>query len=113
MPQETVQLGRRPTFAYLIVADGAQAGAIFQLRQGTSGIGRSGANTVRLDDASVSNDHANIRWQGERDIALIDLGSENGTTVNGRRTQQHQLRHDDAVVVGETRLIFKLVGPGG
>lgn len=112
MPQETVQLGRRSTFAYLIVADGEQAGAIYQLRPGTHGIGRSGANRVRLDDAAVSGEHASVRWDGEHDIALIDLGSENGTKINGRRAQQHQLRHNDVITVGATRLVFKLVGSG-
>ena len=110
MAQETVQLGRRATFAYLIVASGAQAGAIFQLRPGTGGLGRAGSNQIRLDDASVSGEHARLRWEGERDIAVIDLGSENGTKVNGRRTQQHQLRHNDVVVVGGTTLVFKLIG---
>ena len=112
MPQETVQLGRRSTFAYLIVADGEQAGAIHQLRPGTHGIGRSGSNAIRLDDAAVSGEHARIRWESEQDIVLIDLGSENGTKINGRRSQQHQLRHNDVITAGETRLVFKLVGTG-
>ena len=113
MPEPTVQLGRRTAFAYLIVADGEQSGAIHQLRPGTCSIGRAGSNEIRLDDPSVSNEHARIRWEGDSAITLIDLGSENGTRVNGRRTQQHALRHNDVVLAGETRLVFKYVGIGG
>lgn len=112
MAEQTVQLGRRNTFAYLIVGEGPQAGAIHQLRPGTSGIGRAGTNHVRLDDPAVSLEHARLRWEGESEVVLIDLGSENGTKVNGRRTQQHHLRHNDVIEVGETRLLFKLLGPG-
>ncbi len=112
MPEETVQLGQRPTFAYVIVADGPRAGAIFQLRAGTLALGRSGSNEIRLDDDAISSEHAHLRWEGEREITLVDLGSENGTKVNGRRAQQQRLRHNDVIEAGETRLVFKFVGQG-
>lgn len=113
MNAETVHSGRRPAFAYLIVADGPRAGAIHQLAPGTRIVGRSGAADVRLDDPAISGEHCRVNWEGERDIALIDLGSENGTRINGRRTSRHSLRHNDVILIGETRVIFKFVGEAG
>lgn len=112
MVEETVQLGRRATFAYLVVADGVQAGTIHQLHPGAATIGRAGTNHVRLDDHAVSGEHARLRWNDGQDVVLIDLGSENGTKVNGRRTQQCHLRHNDVIEAGSVRLVFKLVSPG-
>lgn len=113
MSQPTVQLGRPTAFAYLVVLDGVQAGAIHQLSTGTLGLGRGGSNHIRLDDPAVSNEHARLRWDDGGPVTLIDLGSENGTRVNGRRTQQLNLQHNDVIQVGETKLVFKFVGPGG
>jgi len=112
VPSETVQLRKTATFAYLIAGDGPNAGVIFQLRQGSLVLGRSGSADVRLDDPAISAEQARIRWEDEAALTLIDLGSENGTKVNGRRTQQHVLRHNDLIEVGETRLVFKLVQRG-
>lgn len=46
-------------------------------------IGRSSRCTLRIDDSRVSGEHANLRWNGECWL-LKDLGSLNGTTVDGR-----------------------------
>ncbi len=107
---ETVQLSKQPpAYAYLVVTTTERAGAIHQLIRGTTALGRSGANDIRLDDSSVSGEHAKIRFEGDGEFTLIDLGSQNGAKLNGRRTQQHTLRHNDVIELGETRLVFKKV----
>ena len=107
---ETIQLRKQPpAYAYLVVTTTERAGSVHQLNRGTTTLGRSGANDIRLDDASVSGEHAKIRFEGDGQFTLIDLGSSNGAKLNGRRTQQHTLRHNDVIELGETRLVFKRV----
>lgn len=105
---ETVQLRKQPpAYAYLVVTTTERAGSIHQLNRESTTIGRSGANDIRLDDASVSSEHAKVRFEGDGEFTLIDLGSQNGAKLNGHRTQQHTLRHNDVIELGETRLVFK------
>lgn len=54
---------------------------------GRSSIGRDGENTVVLNDTFVSSEHAALRWNG-RGWVLEDMGSTNGTAVNGKRIQR-------------------------
>src|SRR3712207_3051308 len=68
-------------------------------------MGRHPANTVRLVDREVSKEHASIERVG-RDFVLRDMGSSNGTFVNGRRVRELKLRDGDEIVVGSSRLVF-------
>jgi len=78
----------------------------------TTGIGRSSANQVSLkDDSSVSRQHALIRRQGEDEFSLIDLGSANGTCLNGKlMVGPTVLRNGDLIRIGETILRFEMEG---
>lgn len=59
-------------------------------------------------DPAVSRLHAALERYGEGAWAMKDLGSRNGTFVNGERvTQERVLRPGDEVRVGETRLVFR------
>jgi len=68
-------------------------------------LGRHPANTIRLADREVSKDHAVIERMGP-DFLLKDLGSSNGTFVNGRRVQELKLREGDEISLGGSRLVF-------
>lgn len=72
-------------------------------------LGRHPGNTIRLADREVSKDHATIERVGP-DYLLKDLGSSNGTFVNGRRVQELKLREGDEISLGGSRLIFHLGG---
>ncbi len=69
-------------------------------------IGRDPSNDlVLIGDAKVSRSHAELalrdgQWQ------LIDLGSSNGTKVNGRRTEKHPLRDGDRILIGTSELVY-------
>lgn len=63
-------------------ADGARAE--LEIPLGASTIGRSAGADHIVDSSAVSALHAQLWWDGER-LALLDLDSTNGTTVNGRR----------------------------
>lgn len=70
-------------------------------------IGRDPDNDVVLSDLLVSRQHAELRQRGE-EVELVDLGSRNGTFVNGRRVQRAVLDELDLVAIGHT--LFRAVG---
>jgi adenylate cyclase len=70
-------------------------------------IGRGSGAAIRLDDTSVSRQHAAIRFEHER-FWLIDLGSANGTFVNGVALTAARVLHDgDRLQVGKSLLVFE------
>jgi hypothetical protein len=69
-------------------------------------IGRSSTNDIVLSDANVSRKHAELRNESGGWI-LTDLGSTNGSLINGRPTSQQQLHDDDRLTFGSTNLAFR------
>jgi Protein of unknown function (DUF3662)/FHA domain len=69
-------------------------------------IGRQAECDVVLDDSNVSRRHAEVRRQGE-DYVLVDLGSTNGSKVNGTRIKQQALTDGDEITLGKTLLRFE------
>lgn len=68
-------------------------------------IGRSVDNDVVVTDLLASRRHAEVRRQGT-DVVLVDLGSTNGTYLNGRRVDRAVLSPGDMVSVGHYELTF-------
>lgn len=69
-------------------------------------LGRHPANTIRLTDREVSKEHAAIEKVGATWL-LRDLGSSNGTFVNGRRVRELRLKEGDEIALGNNcRLVF-------
>jgi Protein of unknown function (DUF3662)/FHA domain len=69
-------------------------------------IGRSKDCDIQVADANVSRRHAEVRQEGAAHW-LVDLGSTNGTEVNGRRLKRAKLRPGDTITVGGTDLVFR------
>ncbi|MGH9153951.1 MAG: FhaA domain-containing protein [Acidimicrobiales bacterium] len=69
-------------------------------------IGRTAGCDVVLDDESVSRRHAEVRRVGS-DIVLVDLGSTNGTKVNGTGIRERRLSDGDEITVGTTTVRFE------
>ena len=72
------------------------------LRDGMFTIGRDNGD-IKIDDNKASKQHCNLYVQGD-EISIIDAGSTNGTFVNGIRIDKKDLRHNDVVVIGTTRI---------
>lgn len=73
-------------------------------------IGRADASDIHLDDTTVSDLHAVIESYGSS-FALRDLGSLNGTFVNGERlVTERRLRGGDEIRLGQARLVFRSEG---
>ena len=70
-------------------------------------IGRLPECGVVLADSNVSRRHAELRRAGDS-VVLTDLGSTNGTRVNGAPIRERVLASGDEVSVGSTRLIFEM-----
>lgn len=68
-------------------------------------IGRGSACNIGLHDGSVSTRHACIAAQGGQ-LVLRDLGSTNGSQVNGQKVGEHTLRHGDVIRLGATDMRF-------
>jgi adenylate cyclase len=76
--------------------------------RGTCSIGRAPANQVVLPDDKVSRRHAVIHAQDVDEFWLVDLGSSNGTYLNGRRVSQpSRLWDQDRIEIGPFRVIFR------
>jgi DNA-binding response OmpR family regulator len=93
--------------ALLLWMDGEEIKGRWSLAEPATTIGRWEDNDVVVDDRWVSRNHARIRREGERYV-LEDLGSRNGTLVNGRRiTDQTVLADGDKIQVAPlVELIF-------
>ena len=81
-------------------------GTKHELDGGRATIGRSKDCDIRLTDPNVSRRHAELRQEGTA-YWILDLGSTNGVTVNGRRQQRAQLQNEDRITVGSTELVFR------
>lgn len=68
-------------------------------------IGRRPVNDIHIDNLAVSGEHATIVTIGN-DSFLEDLGSTNGTLVNGRQIKKHVLQHGDAIEFGKYQLRY-------
>jgi FHA domain-containing protein len=73
----------------------------YPLAKDSLSIGRLDACDIVLSDAGVSRKHAEVRREGDEWV-IIDLGSTNGTVVNGQAVRRHRLAQGDRIEVGET-----------
>ncbi len=90
---------------YFIVIAGGTVGMMYKLTQSDTFIGRATDAEVRVDDEGVSRKHARVSTTPNQQVILIDLGSTNGTYVNGTRVTEQVLRDGDKVQVGSTTVL--------
>ena len=92
--------------AHLFVRSGKLIGRQFLLGEPVT-LGRSPDNVIHLDDQKVSRHHARIEG-GDGRYFIEDLGSSNGTTVNGQLiNQKTALQIGDQIAIGST--LFELM----
>ncbi len=75
-------------------------------------IGRRSHNDIVIDNLAVSGEHSVI-YTSAGDVYLEDLGSTNGTTVNGQPIKKHLLQSGDTLEIGKYRLKFLADGATG
>jgi len=87
----------------------AIGGEDFTLRQGENVIGREWEAAVRIEAPSMSRRHARIVIDGKR-ATIEDLGSKNGTSVDGRRLRgPRELSDGDQILFGSVAAKFRLL----
>lgn len=77
---------------------------VHEVRRDIERIGRDDTNDVVLDDLLVSRAHAELHRERDGTCTIVDLGSHNGTFVNGRRVERASVGATDVVTIGAQRL---------
>jgi two-component system cell cycle response regulator len=91
--------------ATLVVLRGLEAGRMFTLDREATLIGRDASSHVRYEDKGLSRRHARIVHTGGR-YFIEDLGSRNGTFVDGERVQRMELRGGERIALSAT-VVFR------
>jgi DNA-binding NtrC family response regulator len=90
---------------HLVLLDTERAGTVFPLSGEELRIGKAPDNDVVIDHPTVSRNHLIIRRQGDR-FLVEDLGSTNGTFLDGAQVREAYLRPGVLLEVGDVRLRF-------
>jgi hypothetical protein len=94
----------RPAPVPVLMVD--QTDEQLELHLGSNVVGRGSESDLQLLDQGVSRRHLDVQYDGHRATAY-DLGSTNGTTVNGHQVGSVVLQHGDVIRVGHTRLVYQ------
>lgn len=98
--------------ACLIIIRGNPQGQRYFLTQPSMTIGRDSSADITVNDASISRKHARVEKQGSN-ILFTDLGSSNGTVINGRKLTANEsvtLNKEDMITLANTVLKFLPAG---
>lgn len=102
-----LRAGARSTLTHALVVDGP--GTRHELSSGRNVIGRGTEADIRLPDTGVSRKHVDVVLEGG--VATVeDLGSTNGTLVNGRRITRQPLSDGDVIRIGHSVLVYRRDG---
>ena len=111
-PRLNIELPRRPIgrthAARAEQGGGSGPSAVYRIRERVR-LGRDADNDIVLDDLLVSRHHAELRHT-DSGLQVVDLGSRNGTYLNGRRVSAADLHPDDLLSIGRHQYIWKNQG---
>jgi diguanylate cyclase (GGDEF)-like protein len=95
----------------LIIYDGDEIGGLHSLTADVTVIGRTAGCDIVIPESRVSRRHAIIRRaaEGSTDFEVVDLGSTNGTFVDGERVTQVRLQRGHKVAIGGRVLKFEML----
>ena len=86
----------------LVIKEGPSAGQTYPLEEDEFIIGRAQSSTLQIDSPGISRQHARLAFQ-DNQYLIEDLGSSNGTFVNGERiSETRPLKNGDAISLGQT-----------
>lgn len=95
--------------AKLVVLKNGSPGESYELKTDRTSIGRSDSNAFQIPDGSVSGSHCEVLLQND-EILVKDLGSTNGTFIDGKRVKEGKLNHGQILKLGEITLRLELPG---
>ena len=95
--------------AELMIETGPDAGHSHRAGDKALRLGRSPDNDIILRDPATSGHHARVERRGDM-FWIVDLGSTNGTLVNGEPIQEKELNSGDRVTIGQNAVTFSVIG---
>lgn len=99
-----LRLRRQQVHAYLVVLQGTNVGEMHKIDGPEMTIGRANNVNVRLNDDGISRRHCRVVQSGGQ-VVIEDLGSANGTLVNGEVVSQQPLKEGDKIRLGATTML--------
>ena len=93
----------------LTIESGPDAGHTHRAGDAALRLGRSPDNDLILRDPATSGHHARVERRGVA-FWIVDLGSTNGTLVNGEPIQEKELNHGDRITIGQNAVHFSVLG---
>jgi tetratricopeptide (TPR) repeat protein len=96
-----------PEVPFLVIVQGEEEGREIELLRDELTMGRGPDNDLVFPDIACSRRHAMLERQGDGWV-VVDLGSGNGTLVNGNKAKRELLRDGDEIEVGNTILQFNM-----
>lgn len=98
----------KPVQPTLTIVKGPQIGETFELNAAIITIGRDPSNSVFLNDMTVSRHHANLDLSNVSTgfVSIKDLGSLNGTWVDGAIVNEANLKDGSTIQIGTFRMVF-------
>jgi hypothetical protein len=106
-PSFVGRAGSHPGVTHVLVVDGP--GTRHELTTGRNVIGRGTEADIRLPDTGVSRKHVDVVLDGGT-ATVEDLGSTNGTLINGRRVSRQALADGDVIRIGHSVLVYRQDG---
>ncbi|MBB1195671.1 MULTISPECIES: FhaA domain-containing protein [Curtobacterium] len=79
-----------------------------RLHRGRTVIGRGSDADITIADTGTSRKHVEVLWDGKHAQAT-DLGSTNGSKLNGQHFQQAIVEPDSTIEIGRTRMVFRVI----
>jgi hypothetical protein len=89
----------------LVIASGPDSGHSFKISGPAIRIGRAPDNDLVLRDPATSGHHARVERRGTQ-FFVVDLGSTNGTLVNGEVVMERELKNGDSITIGQNAVNF-------
>lgn len=75
-------------------------------------LGRSASTDIPVDDSGISRQHLRVETRGESEFVVSDLGSTNGTYVDGKKISSETRIFDGSIInIGQTKIVFRLITP--
>ena len=105
--------GQQQIQAYLIVLSGPEVGRMHKIDGLEVTLGRSQGTEMRINDVGVSRRHARVVREGAS-VFIEDMGSANGTFLNGERLtsqQERRLRDQDLIGMAGDQVLFRFLDP--
>ena len=99
---------QKPSNPTLSIVKGPQTGSVFELTDEQVTIGRDPSNSVFLNDMTVSRHHAKMDLSAcpQGRATVEDLGSLNGTWVDGAIVSKASLKDGSTIQIGTFRMVF-------